>query len=285
MKADVVLLPSCLSPGQLDGRTAVVFDVLRATTTMTAALAAGVTAIHIFPTLEAAQAARSATSTGGEPPLLCGERDCLKPAGFDLGNSPGDFTRAAHRGRIALMATTNGTRAILAAMGADKHTGGQNDGVTRKMDGLPVSGSPGLPLSSPAGPAHHAERAEAVFVAALVNADAAAGAVAAEQRDVILLCAGTGGAVALEDVIGAGAVLSGLIERGYAFESDTALMALRLFEQARTDLPDTLRQTRGGKNVFNAGLTRDIDFAARLNVLETVGRVEHVSNTPTVVAV
>src|SRR5690349_2895631 len=111
MTVDVVLLPRDLKPGQLKDRACVVFDVLRATTTMAAALAAGVEAIHLFDDLDGARAA--ASSHRGSK-VLCGEAQCVAPAGFDLGNSPGQFV-SSHRGATMFMCTTNGTRALLAA--------------------------------------------------------------------------------------------------------------------------------------------------------------------------
>src|SRR5438045_1283988 len=113
MRADVLLLPD--NPPPLTDRAVVVFDVLRATTTMTAALAAGVNQIRIFPNPDTArQAARNA---GNPKPLLCGELQCLPPPDFDLGNSPG-LLGPTHAGKTLYMSTTNGTRAIIAARGA-----------------------------------------------------------------------------------------------------------------------------------------------------------------------
>jgi 2-phosphosulfolactate phosphatase len=238
MNVDVILLPAHLQPGQLRGRTVVVFDVLRATTTMTAGLAAGLEEIRVFGTL---QAARDGSQAFDGAKVLCGEVNCLKPEGFALGNSPRQFEER-HRGLTAFMSTTNGTRAILAARDAD-----------------------------------------AVFVAALVNARRAAAAVAGGGREVTLLCAGTQGQFAMEDVLGAGAVLQALVDHhGHTPAGDTARMAMRLFAQARHDLPAALRETDGGRNVFNAGLTSDIDFAARLDALDAVGIVQRVSNIPSV---
>src|SRR5687768_16826920 len=115
MKLDVVLLPSLLESSQIAERAVAVFDVLRATTTMTAALEAGIHEILVFDSIDTLR-----SSTGAHRPdrLLCGELKCLPPEGFDLGNSPGAFSPSAHRGKILLMATTNGTRAICAASGA-----------------------------------------------------------------------------------------------------------------------------------------------------------------------
>ena len=117
MNVDVVLLPRDLKPGQLRGRACVVFDVLRATTTMAAALQAGVREIRLFENLESARRAAASASTIASR-LLCGEAQCVAPPGFDLGNSPGQFL-AAHRGATIFMCTTNGTRALLAAREAD----------------------------------------------------------------------------------------------------------------------------------------------------------------------
>src|SRR5581483_9309052 len=115
MNVDVVFVPSLLAPESISARAVVVFDVIRATTTMAAALAAGVKEIRIFDTPAAAKAAARDV---GKAPLLCGEVDALPPPDFDLGNSPREFNPDKHAGRTLLMSTTNGTRAIVAAKSA-----------------------------------------------------------------------------------------------------------------------------------------------------------------------
>jgi len=232
MTVDVEFLPKDLQPSRLHNRLIVVFDVLRATTTMAAALAAGVSEIRVFGDISAA---RSAAAEDGGARLLCGEENCLPPVGFDLGNSPGAFSSDAHSGRTVYMSTTNGTRAIVAARGA------------------PV-----------------------VLTGALVNASAVGRAIATRWPglDVTLLCAGTGGAVAMEDVIGAGAVIDALGRVGrITLSSDAALIAHRLFQSERSDLRGALSAASGGRNVIAAGLAPDIDFAARIDSLDAVGVV------------
>ena len=233
---EVVLLPRDLKREHLDGRVVVVFDVLRATTSMAAALAAGVKEIRIFDDL--ASASRAAAAHGdASTRLLCGEENCLPPAGFDLGNSPGAFSRTLHAGRTAYMSTTNGTRAIVAA-----------------------------------------REAPVVLTGALVNAAAAARAIVSgwPGMNVTLLCAGTGGEFAKEDFIGVGAVIDALerVSRVTLRRSE-ALVALRLFQSVRGDLRSALADTPGGRNVIAAGLAPDIEFAANLNSLNTVGVVQH----------
>jgi 2-phosphosulfolactate phosphatase len=238
MRADVVLLPKDLRAQHLDDRTVVVFDVLRATTSMAVALSAGVAEVRIFGDITlAAKARREFTGVA----LLCGEVDALPPAGFDLGNSPPAFVRPVCEGRTAFISTTNGTRAILAARGA-----------------------------------------AAIYIGALVNAAATARAVGELGRDITLLCSGTNGQVAMEDLIGCGAVLDALEKlRPVTDDSDIARIARRLFAAVRHDLPSALRGTQGGQNVSKVGLDADIDFAAKLDSINVVGKI--VGDPPVVV--
>jgi 2-phosphosulfolactate phosphatase len=98
------------TPDALRGATVVVIDVLRASSTMAAALAAGAREARCFRSVSEARRARR--TMAGRPILLCGERNGRKVRGFDLGNSPGDFTPERCAGRTLLMTTTNGTRAL-----------------------------------------------------------------------------------------------------------------------------------------------------------------------------
>ncbi len=98
--------------------TAVVIDVIRATSSMVEALANGAKAI--YPTVSTEDAIKLANSLGREDTLLCGERKGLKIEGFDLGNSPREYTRDRVGGKRLVMSTTNGTRAFAAAHGAGR---------------------------------------------------------------------------------------------------------------------------------------------------------------------
>jgi 2-phosphosulfolactate phosphatase len=233
MKVDVVFLPALLKPEHLRDRAVVVFDVLRATTTAIAALTAGVSEIRIFEDAESAM--RAACSFNG-PRILCGERDCLPPPGFDLGNSPASFDAKLHKDKTVFMATTNGTRAIVAA-----------------------------------------QEAKELLTGALVNASAVARHLLPRKVDgITLLCAGTAGEIATEDVIGAGAVLNSLLHQQPRPDlelTDSARIALSLFRLSETNLPRALRDTRGGRNVIAARLDSDIDDAAALDTSRIVPRV------------
>ncbi len=110
------LLPDLVTAEQLAGRTVVVVDVLRATTTIVHALAAGVREVQPVPDVEEAR-----SKTAGWPAaLLGGERGGKRIEGFDLGNSPAEYTREKMADRTLVFTTTNGTRALQHARLAKK---------------------------------------------------------------------------------------------------------------------------------------------------------------------
>jgi 2-phosphosulfolactate phosphatase len=118
MKLDVLLTPAELVPSEIVGRTVVVLDVLRASTSIVEALAAGARTLYPVATIE--EAIGLARTLGRDEVLLAGERKALPIEGFDLGNSPGEFTAEAVGGKTVVMSTTNGTLAITAAAGGGR---------------------------------------------------------------------------------------------------------------------------------------------------------------------
>jgi 2-phosphosulfolactate phosphatase len=114
----VHLLPDLVPPGALTGGVAVVIDVLRATTTIIHALAAGCTAVRPCGEVEEARELAGAMRAGRV--LLGGERGGLPLDGFDLGNSPHLYTPELCRGNTLVLTTTNGTRALLRAAEAER---------------------------------------------------------------------------------------------------------------------------------------------------------------------
>jgi 2-phosphosulfolactate phosphatase len=114
----VHLLPCQVSPGRLTGGLAVVIDVLRAATTIVTALAAGARCIRPCAEIDEAQALAAEMRVGRT--LLGGERGGTPIPGFDLGNSPRDYTAKMCKGNTVVMTTTNGTRALLRAAEAER---------------------------------------------------------------------------------------------------------------------------------------------------------------------
>jgi 2-phosphosulfolactate phosphatase len=102
------------TPGQADvdaHDAAVVIDVLRATTTLTYAFARGARAV----TPVASPAEADAVRRRHPEALSCGERDGLRVAGFDLGNSPDEYTAEVVAGKHLIFASTNGSLAMIAS--------------------------------------------------------------------------------------------------------------------------------------------------------------------------
>lgn len=112
------MLPALIPAGALRGGVAIVIDVLRATTVMVHALDAGAEAI--VPCGDVEQALLAADETGRGRALLAGERRGEPIPGFDLSNSPGQFTPEVCLGKTIVMTTTNGTKALLASLEADR---------------------------------------------------------------------------------------------------------------------------------------------------------------------
>jgi 2-phosphosulfolactate phosphatase len=207
--------------GLRDADVAVVIDVLRATSTATQALAAGYRRVLCAETIERARELR------GPGRVLAGERHCVKPPGFDQGNSPAEaFSR---RGDELVLATTNGAPTIVAA-------------------------------------AQHAPR---VLLACLLNLESVLRALSpSELLDVQIVCSGTDGAVALEDVYVAGR-LSAALRGG---RTDAALVAEGAARAFETPVA-ALAASADAAALRAANLKRDIAYCAReseLDVLPTV---------------
>ncbi|MDX2039102.1 MAG: 2-phosphosulfolactate phosphatase [Isosphaeraceae bacterium] len=222
-----ILLPS----DGLVGGLSVVIDVLRATTVMVHAVDSGVRAI--VPCLEVEDARLSAAAFPVEERLLGGERKGLPIEGFDLGNSPASYTPERCRDRTLVMTTTNGTRALLASLGAEV-------------------------------------RLVAAFVN--LSATVRAIEDRAGPRPVHLVCSGTDGQISLEDTLLAGAIASRLSSRAGRLANDEARMAARLWElleiegeAAEDRLYRALSDGRGGRRVREIGLDTDLRDACRID--------------------
>lgn len=107
MQLDVLFTPGDLQEVAIEGRTVLVVDVLRATSTIATALAAGTPTVYPVESIEAARALAE-TLDGA---ILGGERGGVAPEGFQRGNSPLEY-REGSDGRPVILTTTNGTKAL-----------------------------------------------------------------------------------------------------------------------------------------------------------------------------
>lgn len=172
MRVDVLLGEAPVAPTDVADRVVVVIDVLRAATTVVTALVNGARAVIPFETVEEA-AVRAKAFARGEV-KLAGERRMVRVTGFDLGNSPLEYTPEVVAGRTILYSTTNGTVALTATHGARA--------------------------------CFFAAFANARATIAAVRRATAQGA------DVTIVCAGHERHLALEDVVCAGRLVRGITE-------------------------------------------------------------------------
>ncbi|HVA45307.1 MAG TPA: 2-phosphosulfolactate phosphatase [Pirellulales bacterium] len=237
-------LPSLTTPDELEGAAVVVIDVLRATTVITHALAAG--AREVVPCLEVDDALRVASALPKGRAVLGGERGGLKIEGFDLGNSPNEFTHATIGGKTLVFTTTNGTRAMMHCQRA-----------RRVLIGAFVNAS--------------------AVVQALADEEKVhllcAGTRGAVTREDVLLA----GLIAdrLLDLPGAAETCREINdELLIARTCWQAFAAGRQIPDLASDLAATLRFTQGGRNLTKIGLEHDIDAAACIDRFSIVPELD-----------
>lgn len=112
----VLYEPAARPCAVLAGTTAVIIDAIRATTTIVAALDAGCREVVPYRTPEEVRAEAARRPLGSV--VTAGERQGVRIEGLDLNNSPAVMTAERVGGRSLLLTTTNGTQAILDALGA-----------------------------------------------------------------------------------------------------------------------------------------------------------------------
>jgi 2-phosphosulfolactate phosphatase len=95
-------------PEDLDrNRPVVIIDIFRASTSITAALAAGAREIHVAGSMEEAETLKMRL---GKDVVMAGEREGFRIDGYDLGNSPYEMTPDNVAGRPVVFNSTNGTK-------------------------------------------------------------------------------------------------------------------------------------------------------------------------------
>ena len=115
MRIDVFFGPAGLTASDVAGRVVVVIDVLRASTSIATALANGARAV--IPVESTEEVVNRAKAFARSEVKLAGERQMRPIPGFDLGNSPREFSREVVEGKTVLLSTTNGTAAIASLQG------------------------------------------------------------------------------------------------------------------------------------------------------------------------
>ena len=227
MRLDVVFSPASLTPAEVQGRTAFVIDILRATTSICAALHHGAKAL--IPVASTEEALRLAQTIGSADVLLAGEKNCLRIPGFQLGNSPLEMTELAVRGKTVIVTTTNGTKAMLACQGAAAVYGTCAGNLTAS-----------------------AEKAREVLE---------------RDDRILIVCAGRDGAFSLDDAYCAGRLAAAALgdHRSRRGLNDAAIASLDLVRRYGDDWQRPLRYSRAGRELIKLGFRDDVLDAARLD--------------------
>jgi 2-phosphosulfolactate phosphatase len=241
-KIEVLFSPAefeALSRRDLSATTCVVFDVLRATSSIITALANGAEAVIPVATIEEALREKQRDNNV----LLAGERDGFRitskltgSVDFDFGNSPREFAEGEVGRKTIVMTTTNGTRALKACLGAKE-----------------------------------------IVVGGFLNLAEVAEYVQARQvDDLLLVCSGTYEEASYEDLLGAGALANAVwhrFEEGHV--GDSAQIARNTFLAAQNDLIGAMQFARNGRRLLGIPeLREDVPYCLRdgFTVIATMDR-------------
>lgn len=118
MKVDIIISANDIDDSKLENKTAIVIDMFRATSVITTALSNGCREVIPFLTIE--ETKEYAETLPRNQYVLGGERKAVKIDGFDLSNSPLEYTREVVQGKSVLMTTTNGTRTLAKSKTAER---------------------------------------------------------------------------------------------------------------------------------------------------------------------
>ena len=227
MTVDVLFTPAGLTVTEVQGRTVFVIDILRAATTMSAALAHGAKAI--LPVGSTEEALRLAQTIGSTDVLLAGEKNCVRIPGFNLGNSPLEMTETTVRGKTLIVTTSNGSRALLACQGAGA-----------------------VYLASASNLTAAAERAREALAA---------------DQPLLIVCAGRDGAFSLDDAYCAGRLASAIFggTKPRRALNDAGLASLDLVRRYGLRWQRPLAYSRAGRELIRLGFRADVRDAARMD--------------------
>lgn len=235
--------PEDVDERELAGSTVIVIDLLRATTTICQALASG--AREVVPFREIDEALAAANRVGRANVVLGGERGGKRIEGFDLGNSPAEYTPEAVSGRPVFITTTNGTQALYHA----------------RLAGRVVIGAL-VNLSATVASVKDERRIDILC----------AGTDGCETKEDILVAGAMVGD--LEEVPGADWYSNEAARSAFhvwGIQIGKSVVTSRTIEER---LPIDLRNTPGGRNLIEIGLDQDIVDCAQIDRLSIVPELD-----------
>ena len=232
---NTALSPSLLNLYDVSDSIVVIIDVLRATSTIATALYNG--AREIIPVDSVAECIKLGKQI---EVITAGERDGHIAEGLQYGNTPFQYTREFIKGKTLVLTTTNGTRLLHLALGAN---------------------------------------AKGIITGSFCNISAVCDYLSSQKKDVMLACAAWKNRINIEDSLFAGAVIS-RIKNNFQINCDAAQIAESLYLEAKDDLFEFLKEKNASHfhRLMHYGLEEDIRFCltedkANLLSIYTNGRL------------
>ncbi len=226
----VDIIPSLkeITPQKIYGKTAIVLDIFRCTSTIVTASANGCS--EVIPVLNPEEALEVSSRLEEGSFIVAGELSGKKISTFELGNSPHEFTKEKVFGKKIVLTTTNGTRAIKSC-----------------------------------------KPAKNLLIGSFINAGAVISCAVGYSRDIMIVCAGSKGKLALEDVLGAGYLVTLLKENTEDIrQSEMAKTFYYLYNYFKDDLNQLLAHTKSGSTLQRLGYGADIDFCLQKSIYKIV---------------
>tara|TARA_B100000965_G_scaffold405278_1_gene438678 strand:+ start:1097 stop:1843 length:747 start_codon:yes stop_codon:yes gene_type:complete len=162
--------------------------------------------------------------------IAAAERHGQIVEGFDIGNSPFSYMNPVMKGKEVVLTTTNGTKAIERAKAADN-----------------------------------------IIIGSFLNLDAVCAYLQKLNKNIILLCAGWKDRYNLEDSLFAGAVIHRLKENPiYTGLADSSLAACHMYEMAKGDLNNFLKDSSHRRRLERLDLEEDIRYCLQESIINKV---------------
>jgi 2-phosphosulfolactate phosphatase len=238
MKIDAFLTPFFPeTENQFKDSVVVMIDVFRASTSICAALYNG--AKEIIPSSSTEKAVKIYNSLSREVRFLGGERNGVKPNGFDAGNSPDEYTEEKVKNKTVIISTTNGTQIFGKAREASVRIIGGFVNISRVLEFMNDNYLDDENLN--------------------------------DDIKITFLCAGTNGRLAYEDTLCAGAFINSLKQKHGRLElTDTADAAKNLYNLHSVDITNFLMQREHAAFLKSIGFEKDIQTSLDFNLYPVV---------------
>ena len=224
MELSLYTNPSDFSEVDAKSKSIVVVDVLRASSTIVHACENGVE--RIIPVASVEDATKLMPTLDRKTTLLGGEREGIKIDGFDLGNSPLEYTSRVLKGKTLIFSTSNGTIAITRSAAAK----------------------------------------EIVLGCFLNLEAVATHIISGRAKKVAVLCAGNLGQLSLEDFVCGGCIVDRIVRgtRSKAVLNDGAVAA-RTLANTVGDIGEIVRNSTHGIHLAELGFGDDLEFCSRVD--------------------